>query len=183
MSVQADSAVAAKLKKLIRSVPDFPKPSIVFRDITTLLADSQGLNLACDAMAKAFVDQDTDLVVGTESRGFIFGTPIARQLDRGFVLIRKPGKLPAPTISQEYQLEYGTDKLEIHSDAIKPGQRVLLVDDLLATGGTMKACCQLVEQLGGKIVGIVFLIELGFLNGREVLKNYPVESIITYDSE
>ncbi len=183
MPSTADTEIASKLKSLIRSVPDFPKPPIVFRDITTLLIDPDGLKLACAAMACAFSPDSFDIVLGTESRGFIFGTPIACQLNRGFVLVRKPGKLPGVTISQEYSLEYGTDKLEIHADAIKPGQRVLLVDDLLATGGTMKACCQLVERLGGTVAGIVFLIELSFLNGREVLKDYPIKSIVAYDSE
>ena len=134
-------------------------------------------------MALPFRDQNIDLVVGAESRGFIFGTPVARLLNCGFVPVRKPGKLPAQTITQEYQLEYGSDKMEMHADSIKPRQNVLMVDDLLATGGTMKACCDMVEQLGGQIVGITFLIELAFLNGRDKLNNYNIHSVISYDQE
>jgi len=171
------------LQNLIRSIPDFPQPGIVFRDITPLLADAQGLEFAVGAMAAPYKSQQVDLVVGAESRGFIFGTPIARVLNCGFIPIRKPGKLPADTISQEYELEYGTDKLEIHADAIKPGQRILMVDDLLATGGTMCSCCQMVEQLGGQIVGITFVIELAFLNGRSKLASYPIHSLISYEQE
>jgi adenine phosphoribosyltransferase len=174
---------ADQLKQLIRSVPDFPKEGIVFRDITTLLADADGLALAAKAMADPFSEQQIDLVIGAESRGFIFGAAMAIELGCGFVPIRKPGKLPAATIAQEYELEYGTDKLEIHADAIKAGQRILMVDDLLATGGTMKACCQMVEQLRGQVIGISFLIELGFLNGRAQLADYDLHAIINYDHE
>jgi len=172
-----------KLRRLIRNIPDFPKPGIVFRDITPLLADAQGLALAITSLAKPFLDKQIDLVVGAESRGFIFGAAAARELNCGFVPVRKPGKLPAHTISQQYELEYGADKLEIHADAINPGQRILMIDDLLATGGTMKACCQLVLQLRGQIVGIAFLIELTFLNGRDVLPDYNIHTIISYDHE
>ena len=172
-----------KLRQLIRSVPDFPKPGIVFRDITPLLADAQGLALAVNALADPFRDKRIDLVVGAESRGFIFGAAVACELNCGFVPVRKPGKLPAQAIAQEYQLEYGTDKLEIHADAVKPNQRILMIDDLLATGGTMKACCQMVQQLGGRIIGIAFLIELAFLNGRDALSDYKTYSVISYDHE
>ncbi|MBN1765710.1 MAG: adenine phosphoribosyltransferase [Sedimentisphaerales bacterium] len=171
------------LKDIIRKVPDFPKKGIMFIDITTLLADAAGLAAAVEAMSEPFLDKKVELVVGAESRGFIFGTAIARQLNCGFVPVRKPGKLPARTLSQEYSLEYGTDTLEIHADAIRPGQNVLIVDDLLATGGTMQACCKMVEILGGNIVGISLLIELTFLNGRDKLSEYNIHSVVTYDSE
>ena len=172
-----------ELKKLIRDVPGFPKEGIVFRDITPLLSDAAGLAAAVRVMADPFRDRRIELVVGAVSRGFIFGTAIAQELNCGFVPVRKPGKLQAATIEQEYELEYGTDKLEIHADAIRPGQRVLIVDDLLATGGTMQACCAMVEKLSGEIVGISFLIELAFLRGREKLKGYEIHTAIVYDSE
>ena len=172
-----------KLRELIRDVPDFPKPGILYKDITPLLADPAGLSLAVEYLTQPFRNVDVDLVVGAESRGFIFGTAVARNLSAGFVPVRKPGRLPAETVSQEYALEYGTDCLEIHRDAIKPGQRVLLVDDLLATGGTMEASCKLVASLGGKIQGIAILIELSFLKGRERIKGYPLHTILTYDAE
>lgn len=171
------------LKQKIRSVPGFPKPGIVFRDITTLLKDPMAFREAVDRMAGQFADKDPEVIVGIESRGFIFGAAMAYKLGAAFVPARKPGKLPAETVRAEYQLEYGTDAVEIHRDAIRPGQRVLLVDDLLATGGTMAATASLVEQLGGDIVGIVFLIELSFLNGRQKLAGYPVVSLIQYESE
>ncbi len=172
----------AELEKYIRSVPDFPKAGINFKDITTLLKDAKGFRMALDAM-QAEVEGPVDLVVGIESRGFIFGCPLADRLGAGFVPVRKPEKLPAETMQREYELEYGTDRVEIHRDAIMPGQRILLVDDLLATGGTMAAAAHLVEALGGTIVKILFLIELTFLNGREKLEGYPIKSIITYDAE
>ena len=172
-----------KLQSLIRNIKDFPKPPIVFRDITPLLADAEGLAHSATAMADPFRNQNIDLVVGAESRGFIFGTLIARELECGFVPVRKPGKLPFKTISQQYELEYGVDTLEMHADAIATGQRVLLVDDLLATGGTMNACCEMVEKLEGKIVGISFLIELSFLNGRDKLGDYDIHSVISYQEE
>ena len=172
-----------RLKSLIRSVPDFPKQGIVFRDITPLLADPEGLRLAIKAMVEPFRHEIIDLVVGAESRGFIFGSAVARELNCGFIPVRKLGKLPAKVIALEYELEYGTDRLEMHEDDIQSGQKILMVDDLLATGGTMKACCQLVEKLGGAIVGCSFLIELAFLPGRAVLSGYQVQSVISYDSE
>lgn len=170
----------SRLGSLIRDVPDFPKKGIVFKDITPLLADPAGFSQAVDLIATRYRDDRIDLVVGVESRGFIFGAAVAARLKTGFIPIRKPGKLPSKTQRIEYELEYGRDALEIHLDAIKPGQRVLMVDDLLATGGTMKACCDLVRQLGGTVVGIAFLIELGFLPGRSKLAEHEVFSILTY---
>jgi adenine phosphoribosyltransferase len=180
---QGDAVRIVKLRDLIRDVPDFPKKGIVFKDITPLLADPAGLSLAVEYLTQPFRGTPIDVVVGAESRGFIFGTAVARNLSAGFVPIRKPGKLPRKTRVQEYALEYGTDKLEIHEDAIQPGMRVLMVDDLLATGGTMAACCRLVESLGGKIAGIAFLIELTFLNGRKLLADYPIHSILKVSGE
>ena len=172
-----------KLRELIRDVPGFPKPGVVFKDITPLLQSPAGLSLAVEYMTQPFRNLNVDFVVGAESRGFIFGTAVARNLSAGFVPIRKPGKLPAAVLSEEYELEYGTDRMEVHEDAIQRGARVLMIDDLLATGGTMAACCKLVEKLGGNIVGCAFLIELAFLNGREKLGEYPIHSILTYDAE
>lgn len=160
------------LAELIRDIPDYPKPGVIFKDITTLLRDPAGLAMAVELMASPFRGKGIDLVVGAESRGFIFGTAIAQALSAGFVPIRKPNKLPAERRSMSYSLEYGTDTLEIHADAIEKGQRVLMVDDLLATGGTMEACCKLVSDLGGDIVGISVLIELMFLNGRAKLEAF-----------
>ena len=170
-----------KLRELIRDVPDFPKPGIVFKDITPLLASPSGLSLAVEYLTQPFRDITVDVVVGAESRGFIFATAVARNLSAGFVPIRKPGRLPAKKLAQEYALEYGTDCLEIHVDAIKPGNQVLMVDDLLATGGTMAACGRLVESLQGTIVGAAFLIELSALGGRTKLGDYPIHSILTYE--
>ncbi len=167
----------------IRSVPDFPKKGIVFRDITTLLKDPKAFAQALDMFVQHYKGAKIDKVVGVESRGFIFGAALAHELGAGFVPIRKPGKLPAPTLRQEYELEYGTDAMEIHKDAIAPGERVLLHDDLLATGGTMLAATELVERLKGTIVGISFLIELSFLGGRKNLAGYDIFSIIKYESE
>jgi adenine phosphoribosyltransferase len=172
-----------ELKKIIRDVPDFPKKGIVFRDITTMLKDKAALAQAVMEMAGHFRDDSVDLVVGIESRGFIFGAAIAVELDAGFVPARKPGKLPAKAMREEYSLEYGTDSLEIHEDAIEEGKRVLIVDDLLATGGTASAACRLVEKLGGKITGLLFLVELDFLKGREKLGEKRIVSLINYDSE
>jgi adenine phosphoribosyltransferase len=169
-----------QLKKLIRDIPDFPKPGILFRDITPLLADASGLALAVELLANPFRGKNIDLVVGAESRGFIFGTAVACCLSAGFVIVRKPGKLPHKRISMTYDLEYGKDTLEMHADAIVKGQRVLIVDDLLATGGTMKACCDLVEKLGGTIAGIAVLIELAALRGRDRLP-YDVHAVLNYD--
>lgn len=169
------------LKKLIREVPDFPKPGILFYDITTLLRDAAGLGKLTDALVAHYRDQPPDVVAGIEARGFMFGPVMATHLGRGFVPIRKPGKLPAESISVTYDLEYGSDSLEIHKDAIGPGQRVLVVDDLLATGGTALATCQLVEKLGGVVSGVAFVIELEFLKGREKLKKYDIFSVLQYD--
>lgn len=168
------------LKEKIRVIDDFPSEGISFKDITTLLMDAEALNECINQMVERFKDVEVDMIVGPESRGFIFATPLAYVLKTGFVPVRKPGKLPAETISYEYELEYGTDRLEMHKDAILPGQKVLIVDDLLATGGTMSAAARLVEKLGGEVVGLGFLIELKDLNGREKLKGYKVESLIQY---
>jgi adenine phosphoribosyltransferase len=168
------------IKRLIRDIPDFPKPGILFRDITPLLADPSGLALSIELMANPFRGKGIDLVVGAESRGFIFGTAVACCLSAGFGLVRKPGKLPFKKVSMKYDLEYGTDTLEMHSDAIVKGQRVLIVDDVLATGGTMKACCDLVNQLQGTIAGIAVLTELVGLNGKDKVRPYPVHSVIQY---
>jgi adenine phosphoribosyltransferase len=170
-----------QLAETIRSIPDFPNPGILFRDITTLLKNPEAFRSAVDLMAAPFVGRHIDVVVGVESRGFVVATPIAYHIGAGFVLVRKPGKLPAATIRAEYSLEYGTNVLEMHVDAIRPGQRVLIVDDLLATGGTVNATIQLVERLGGVVAGISFLVELRDLKGRDVLVGYPnVHSIIKY---
>ncbi len=168
------------LAKFIRDIPGFPKEGIIFKDITPLLADPSALALAVELLAQPFRGKHIDIVVGAESRGFIFGTAVAQALAAGFVPIRKPGKLPSATKSVTYELEYGTDTLEIHTDAVKPGQKVVMIDDLLATGGTMQACCELVESLGGDIAGVAVLIELGFLNGRDKLRKYQLTSIINY---
>jgi adenine phosphoribosyltransferase len=171
------------LRTYIRSVPDFPKKGIVFRDITTLLQDKLAFGTAIERLYEYCKHKEIGKVVGIESRGFIFGGALAHMLDAGFVPVRKPKKLPSTTVRQEYQLEYGTDALEIHIDGIAKGERVLILDDLLATGGTAAATCKLVEQLGGTIVGVAFLIELTFLKGRDQLRDYEVFSLITYDSE
>jgi adenine phosphoribosyltransferase len=170
-----------RLDKLIRPIADFPKPGILFRDITPLLADPAGLALSIELLANPFRGKHVDLVVGAESRGFIFGTAVACALSAGFVLVRKPGKLPHKKIAMTYDLEYGTDTLEMHADAIIKDQRVLIVDDLLATGGTMKACMDLVTQLGGRIAGIAVLIELTGLGGRAKLGTSDVHSVVKYD--
>ncbi len=169
-----------RLKQLIRDIPDFPKPGIMFRDITPLLADPSGLALSVELLANPFRGKNVDLVVGAESRGFIFGTAVACCLSAGFVLVRKPGKLPHKKVSRTYDLEYGQDTLEMHADAIVAGQRVLVVDDVLATGGTMRASCELVEQLNGKIVGVAVLTELVTLDGRAKVGPYDVHSVLQY---
>jgi adenine phosphoribosyltransferase len=169
------------LKALVRTVPDFPKPGILFYDITTLLKDKTGFAKMIDAMAAHYLERKVDLVLGIEARGFIFGPALAYRLNAGFVPVRKPGKLPAETARVTYDLEYGSDALEIHKDAIKPGQRVVLVDDLLATGGTMEATLKLARQLGGEIVGLAFAVELDFLKGRNRFKEYDVFSLLHYD--
>ena len=171
------------LAEYIRSVPGFPKEGIIFKDITTLLKDKDGLIIALDQLYDFTKDKKIDKVVGIESRGFIYGALLAEKLNAGFVPVRKPGKLPTKAIRETYSLEYGEDSIEIHLDAIEKGDRVLLHDDLLATGGTMEAACRLIEKLGGVIVQISFLIELTFLKGREKLKKYEVRSLIKYESE
>jgi len=169
------------LKKLIREVPDFPKPGILFYDITTLLKDKGGLKAVIDALKTRYEKTNVDVVVGIEARGFIFAPALAYALGAGFVPVRKPKKLPAATVSVEYALEYGTDKVEMQQDAVQPGQRALIVDELLATGGTAAAVAQLVEKVGGKVAGIGFVVELDFLNGRSKLDRYEVFSLLHYD--
>ena len=169
------------LKALVRTVPDFPKPGILFYDITTLLKDRAGFAKMIDAMAAHYIEQKIDLVLGIEARGFIFGPALAYRLNAGFVPVRKPRKLPAPVARVTYELEYGSDTLEIHLDAIQPGQRVVLVDDLLATGGTMEATIKLVRELGGEIAGLAFAVELDFLKGRARFPEYDVFSLLHYD--
>lgn len=173
----------ADLREHIRDIPDFPKPGILFRDITPVLADAAALRAAVDQLAEPARPLGVDVVIGAEARGFLLGPALAMALDAGFVLARKPGKLPHDTVSAEYELEYGTDRLEVHTDAVREGARVLVHDDLLATGGTARALCQLVEQLGGVVAGCHFLIELSFLDGRERLSEYEVRSLIAFDSE
>ena len=168
------------LKAKIRHVPDFPKKGILFYDITTLLSDPAGFRDTVDAIAAPYMGEDIDQVVGIESRGFILGGAVSNTLGSGFVPIRKPGKLPATCLREHYQLEYGTDALEIHNDAFAKGERILIVDDVLATGGTAKAAVELVNKLGGKVIGIAFLIELNFLQGREKLAGQPVYSVLQY---
>ena len=170
------------LKKLIREVPDFPKPGINFYDITTLLKDPTGLEETIDALTEACRGLNIDTVIGVESRGFIFGAPLAYQLGVGFIPVRKPKKLPAEKVSVSYDLEYGTDTLEMHKDAIGEGHSVLIIDDLLATGGTARAVVDLVEGVGGKIAALLFVVELTFLNGRAKFDGYNVKSLISYDS-
>ena len=167
----------------IRVIPDFPEPGVMFRDITTVFQDADGLRLAIDQMQDAVKDLDFDLIVGAESRGFIYGAAMAYNLHKPLVLVRKKGKLPWKTESVDYDLEYGKSTLEIHIDAVKPGQKVLLVDDLLATGGTLKAAAELVEKLGGEVLGILVMIELKGLGGRKKLEGYRVDSVVAYDGK
>lgn len=167
-------------KNLIRTIPDFPNKGILFRDITTVLKDPEGLHNSINEMSEKLKHIDFDIVIGPESRGFIFGVPIAYNMKKSFVPARKAGKLPHETISKTYELEYGSATIEIHKDAIKKGQKVVIADDLLATGGTCKAICQLIEEVGAELVGMVFFIEIEHLNGREALKGYPVHSIVKY---
>ncbi len=169
-----------KLEEYVRSIPDFPEKGIIFRDVTSVLQDAEGLHLAIDSMQELVKDLEYDVVAGPESRGFIFGTPIAYNQRKPFVLIRKKGKLPCETVEKIYDLEYGQAVIEMHKDSIQPGQRVLLVDDLIATGGTTEAMIDLIESLGGVVVGVVVLIELAGLNGRERIKDYRLESAICY---
>ena len=169
-----------QLEEYVRSIPDFPEEGIIFRDVTSVIQDADGLQLAIDGLDDLVKDEEFDVVVGPESRGFIFGVPVAYNLHKAFVPVRKPGKLPCETISEDYSLEYGTATIEIHKDAIKPGQRVVIVDDLIATGGTTEAIVKLIERLGGKVVKIVFLMELEGLQGRDKLADYAVDSVIKY---
>lgn len=169
-----------RVEEYVRSIPDFPEPGIIFRDVTSVLQDAEGLHLAIDLMQEKLEGIDFDVVVGPESRGFIFGVPIAYNLRKPFIPIRKKGKLPCETVSVEYALEYGTAELEIHKDAIKEGQRVVIIDDLMATGGTNEAIIKLIEGLGGKVVKTVFLMELAGLEGRKKLEGYDVDSVIVY---
>ena len=178
-----EESVMKKLEEYVRSIPDFPEPGIIFRDVTSVLQDADGLALAIDEMQACLDGIDVDVIAGTESRGFIFGMPIAYNLHKPFVLIRKKGKLPCETISRTYDLEYGTATIEMHKDSIKPGQKVALIDDLIATGGTIEAAAKMIEDLGGKVVKIVFLMELAGLKGREKLKDYDVSSVICYEGK
>ena len=172
-----------KVEDYIRTIPDFPEPGIMFRDVTSILQDAEGFHLAIDEMKNLLEGVECDVIAGAESRGFIFGAPLAYALGKPFVLVRKKGKLPCETIEQEYELEYGTATIEMHKDAVKPGQKVVIVDDLIATGGTIEAACKLVEQLGGEVVKILFLMELAGLNGREKLAKYDVASVVTYEGK
>lgn len=172
-----------KLEEYVRSIPDFPEEGIIFRDITSVLQDRDGLKLSIESMQDLIKDVDFDVVVGPESRGFIFGVPIAYNLHKGFVPVRKKGKLPCETIEKEYALEYGTATIEMHKDSIKPGQKVVIIDDLIATGGTIEAIIDLIEQLGGEVVKIIFLMELEGLKGREKLKGYDVDAVIKYEGK
>jgi adenine phosphoribosyltransferase len=181
MAESKPAASYESLKQYIREIPDYPKPGILFYDITTLIKEKAGLAQVIDGVAEHFINYKVDLVVGMEARGFIFGPAVAYRLKAGFIPIRKPRKLPGETVKHTYKLEYGEDTLEIHKDAIQNAQRVLVVDDLLATGGTAVAATELVKQLGGKVCGIGFVIELDFLNGRDRLKDYDVFSLLHYD--
>lgn len=172
-----------ELKDFVTTIPDFPEPGIMFRDITSILDDAEGLQLAIDTLQKFLEGLDVDVIAGTESRGFIFGMPIAYNLHKPFVLIRKKGKLPRETISETYDLEYGQATIEIHKDSIKPGQKVVLVDDLIATGGTIEAAAHLVERLGGEVVKMIFVMELAGLKGRERLAKYDIDSAIIYEGK
>ncbi|MEG0216091.1 MAG: adenine phosphoribosyltransferase [Hungatella sp.] len=170
-----------KVEDYVRSIPDFPEPGIIFRDVTTILQDPDGLRLAVDGIIDMLKDVDYDVVIGPESRGFIFGVPVAYAQHKGFVPVRKEGKLPCETVSMKYDLEYGSAVIEMHKDSICPGQRVVIIDDLIATGGTIEAIIKLIEQLGGVVVKICFVMELAGLKGREKLKGYDIDSIITYE--
>lgn len=172
-----------KIEEYVRSIPDFPEPGIIFRDVTSILQDAEGFKLAIDLMQEKLEGVDFDVIAGAESRGFIFGAPIAYNLNKPLVLVRKKGKLPCETVSREYDLEYGSATIEMHKDSIQPGQKVVLVDDLIATGGTIEAAAKLIEELGGEVVKIVFLMELAGLKGREKLAEYDVESVICYEGK
>lgn len=172
-----------KMEEYIRCIPDFPEPGIMFRDVTSVLQDAEGLKLAIDSMIKILDGVDFDVVAGTESRGFIFGVPVAYAMGKAFVPIRKKGKLPCETVSEKYALEYGFAEIEMHKDSIKPGQKVVLIDDLIATGGTIEAAIKLVERLGGEVVKIVCLMELAGLEGRRKLEGYDFEAVVTYEGK
>ena len=172
-----------KIEDYVRSSPDFPVPGIIFRDVTSILQDADGLKLAIDSMQECLKDTEVDVIVGTESRGFMFGVPIAYNLHKPFVPVRKKGKLPCETVSRSYDLEYGSATIEMHRDSIKPGQKVAVIDDLIATGGTVEAAVKLIEELGGEVVKIVFLMELAGLKGREKLAGYDVASVIRYEGK
>lgn len=172
-----------KLEEYVRSIPDFPEPGIIFRDVTSILQDADGLQLAIDSIQELLKDKEIDVIVGTESRGFIFGVPVAYNLHKPFVPVRKKGKLPCRTISMDYDLEYGSATIEMHQDSIKPGQKVAIIDDLIATGGTVEAAAKMIEELGGEVVKVVFLMELAGLKGRDRLKKYDVSSVICYEGK
>ncbi len=168
------------IEDYIKTIPDYPEPGIMFRDITTVVQDPDGLKLAIDTMEEQLKGIDFDIVVGAESRGFVFGMPLAYNMHKGFIMVRKKGKLPRETVEQSYELEYGTATIEMHKDSIKPGQKVLIVDDLIATGGTVEAIIKMVESLGGEVVHLSFLLELQGLKGRERLKGYDISSVVSY---
>ena len=172
-----------KLEEYVLSIPDFPEPGVIFRDVTSILQDADGLKLDIDSLQELLKDVDFAVIVGTESRGFIFGMPLAYNLHKPFIPVRKKGKLPRETVEMSYELEYGTATIEMHKDAIRPGQKVVLVDDLIATGGTIEAAAKLVESLGGEVVKILFVMELAGLKGREKLKRYDVDSVICYEGK
>ena len=175
--------IREKLEDYVRTIPDFPEPGIMFRDITTILSDADGLKLAIDEMQKTLDGVDFDVIAGAESRGFIFGAAIAYNMHKPFILIRKKSKLPCETVEQSYDLEYGQATIEVHKDAVEPGQKVVIIDDLIATGGTIEAAAKLIEKLGGEVVKMVFLMELKGLNGREKLAKYDVASVISYEGK
>ena len=172
-----------KIEEYVKSIPDFPEKGIIFRDVTSVLQDADGLHLAIDEMQKFLEGVEFEVIAGTESRGFIFGTPVAYALGKSFVPARKPGKLPRETVSMEYALEYGTGTIELHKDSIRPGQKVVIIDDLIATGGTVEAIAKLVEELGGEVVKICFVMELAGLKGRDKLQKYDVDSAIIYEGK
>ena len=180
---KGESVMSKSIADYVTAIPDYPEKGVIFRDITTVIQHPEGLKMAIDEMIKLIGDTECDLVAGAEARGFIFGAPIAYALGKGFIPVRKKGKLPRETVSQAYELEYGTAEIEIHKDSLKPGQKVVLVDDLMATGGTMEAAVKLIEQLGGEVVKIVFLLELAGLKGRDKLKGYDVASVLTYEGK